>query len=144
MKIRKLFSEAWTWCLGHLLVFVPVILVIILIPIAIATFGKDEDEVSREFSTSSPADAEELVEVPPRTEEGYIVYDMSSGIVMKKGEKRTFNVPFGTKIRRYNTTGKVTRHSTKGKDYVLEALEDVTFDLVWVVEKGFEKKVKTN
>lgn len=88
------------------------------------------------------ANDEEVAEVLPRTEEGYIVYNMSSDITMKKGEKRTFNVPFGTKIRKYNTTGQVIKHSTQGKEYTLEALEDVSFDLVWVIEKGFEGKIK--
>lgn len=142
MRFKQYLNQVWTWCVNHLIIVVPALVVIILIPIAIASFGKNEGEVSREFSASSPADAEELVEVSPRTEEGYIVYDMSSDVSMKKGETRTFDVPTGTKIRQYNTEGEVEFLSKKGKKYIVRAETDVSFDLVWIIKKGFENEVK--
>lgn len=77
-----------------------------------------------------------------RDDNGYIIYKTQSNLSLKKGETCTFEIPFGTRIQRHNTEGRVTKLSSKGKKYTLRAETDVTFDLTWVIEKGFENKIK--
>lgn len=135
-KIQRFFMEAWTWCINNAMVASSVLLAVILGIIAVSSFRSDESSSYEENKTQS------YDEKKQDETQAVMVYDTMHDITMQAGETRTFPVPFGTKVRRYNTSGEVVKLSTQGKNYILEAKSNASFDLVWVIEKGFEKKIK--
>lgn len=135
-------KQVWSWGFNNLIVVIPVALAILLGITAWSSF-----EIKERKSSSKKEDIGGETNSPERptasrTDDGYIIYDVLFDVLMTSGETRTFEVPAGTKIRQYNTEGDVEYLSKKGKKYIVHAKSDATFDLVWVIKKGFEKKVK--
>jgi len=135
-------KKIWTWCINNAIISISGVMTLVLGIIAYHSFNHEdtfsETKQTEEKTQIESSDWEQYL----KTKDGYILYNVASNISMKKGEIRTFEIPFGTKIQRYNTEGRVTKLSSKGKKYTLQAETDVTFDLTWVIEKGFENKIK--
>lgn len=140
--IKPHVQNVWTWIINNLIVVVPVALAILL---GIAAWSSFEIKEIKSSSKKEDVSGETTSPEQPtasRTDDGYILYDIQSDVKMKAGEERTFIVPFGTKIKRYNTKGKITKLSQSGKKYILHAETDATFDLKWIIKKGYEHKIK--
>lgn len=132
----------WSWGFNNLIVVIPVALAILLGIAAWSSFETKEKKSSSKKEDVSGETTSPEQPIASRTEDGYILYNTLFDVSMKAGETRTFEVPAGTKIRQYNTEGEVEYLSKKGKKYIVHAKSDATFDLVWVIKKGFENKVK--
>lgn len=128
-----------TWCLNNLIVVIPLGLVLILTPIAIMSFGRNEEKVAEKNA------AESTIENPApinKTKDGRIIYDIVPNVVMQAGETRTFTAPYGTEFHMVNLEGAVTKLSRSGKKYIIRADTNASFDLKILIEKGFEHKIK--
>ncbi len=132
----------WQWCINHAIFLGTSLLFVTLLIIAIYSFTPSNTSDKR-MAKNEESIQEEQKEGFVKTEDGYIIYDAMENVTMQKGEIRTFRVPLGVQIRRKHTEGVIEKHSTsRGHKYVLVAKTNATFDLVWVIEKGFEHKVK--
>lgn len=138
------FATVKTWCVNNLIVLVPLVLFIILLPIAIISFEGKNENTSNQTAQEETTTTQTSDNTPQRTTDGYIIYDVLS-VSMKADEIRTFKVPIGTRVDRYQTSPDKTdieELDTKNGKYEVRAKKDVTFELVWRIEKGFENKVK--
>lgn len=128
-----------------LIITLSVILFVCLIGVIVLTSGNNT-KIQTTETTATVVNRGQAAPVttPQRTTDGYIIYDVLP-VSMKADEIRTFKVPIGTRVDRYQTSPDKTdieELDTKNGKYEVRAKKDVTFELVWRIEKGFENKVK--
>lgn len=130
-----------TWCLNNLIVMIPLVLVVALLPIALVSFGgKYKNKPKHTAQTTQKVQTASIQQ--QMTNDGRIIYDIQPDISMPAGSEKTFLVPFGTRVDRYNTEGTVVELTSQGRKYTVTAKTNASFDLVWTIEKGYEHLVK--